>query len=560
MKLRGKVLLMVTSLLLLLGISTFAIVYINVNKIIVSNLNSSLNSYVKLSYDLLEERYPGEWSKEGDKLYKGDKLINGDLEFVDAVKAATDSPTTIFLEDTRVSTNVLSNGERAIGTKASPKVTEAVLKEGKEYTGEADVAGTLYETKYIPIKDSNGNVIGMFFLGVEKERISSQIDNFMLIITAITFIVLILAVLLAVLLTRPMTKNIKGILTSLDRISHGDLSEPCSVKSSDETGKIAEDLNIMRESIRDLIDEIKEDSLNLEKSSETLATISQEMSSSSEEISNAIHEVAEGTSSQANSLVDISETLNSFGNEIENVVSSIENIDTNTKAISTKSDRSNKELEHLIASINTMDITFDSFMDKLLILDKNIGKIHDITGLINSVAEQTNLLALNAAIEASRAGEAGRGFSVVADEIRKLAEQTKSSSQEITDLIATIANENTALMDSSRDVHNEIDKQNNVAQTTISSFKEIIEALQEIAPLIYSINNLISNIRQEKDSILDKVEALSAVSEEVSASSEEISASSQEMSSSTQEVTATAENLNHLTYKMTEKVNKFKLE
>lgn len=117
MKLRGKILLMVTSLLLFLGLSTFVIVYINVNHIIVSNLNSSLNSYITLSYDLLEERYPGEWSKDGDKLYKGDKLINGDFEFVDAVKVATNSPTTIFLGDTRVSTNVLSNGERAVGTK-----------------------------------------------------------------------------------------------------------------------------------------------------------------------------------------------------------------------------------------------------------------------------------------------------------------------------------------------------------------------------------------------------------------------------------------------------------
>lgn len=560
MKLRGKILLMVTSLLVLLGLVTLAIVSINVDRIIINNLNSSLNSYITLSYDLLEERYPGEWKKDGDKLYKGNKLINGDTEFVDAVKAATNSPTTIFLGDTRISTNVLNKGERAIGTKAASKVVKTVLDEGKEYSVEADVAGVIYQTKYIPIKDGSGQVIGMFFLGVEKERISSQIRNFMLLITAIICIVLALAVFLAVLLTKPIKKNIDGILESLERIAHGDLTQPCLVNSSDETGRIAEDLNIMRESIRELIDEIKEDSEKLERNSETLASISHEMSTSSEEISSAIHEVAEGASSQATSLFEISETLNSFSDEIENVVDSIKNIDINTKAISTKSDNSNKELENLVDSINNMSTTFENFMDKLMVLDKNIGKIHDITGLINNVAEQTNLLALNAAIEASRAGEAGRGFSVVADEIRKLAEQTKSSSQEITELVATIAQENTVLMDSSNDVHHEIDKQNKVAHTTISSFKEIIKSLREITPLIYSINSHINSIREEKDIILDKIETLSAVSEEVSASAEEISASSAEMSSSTQEVSATAQNLNNLTYKMTEKVNKFKLE
>lgn len=133
LKLRKKILLMVTSLLLLLGISTFVIVYVNVDNIIINNLNSSLNSYIKLSHDLLEERYPGDWSVEGDKLYKGSKLINGDSVFVDEIKAATNSPTTIFLGDTRISTNVLRDGDRALGTKASPEVVEVVLKQGEEF-------------------------------------------------------------------------------------------------------------------------------------------------------------------------------------------------------------------------------------------------------------------------------------------------------------------------------------------------------------------------------------------------------------------------------------------
>lgn len=560
LKLRKKILLMVTSLLLLLGISTFVIVYVNVDNIIINNLNSSLNSYIKLSHDLLEERYPGDWSVEGDKLYKGSKLINGDSVFVDEIKAATNCPTTIFLGDTRISTNVLRDGDRALGTKASPEVVEVVLKQGEEFLGEVDVAGTLHQSKYIPIKDGKGQVVGMFFLGVEKERISSQVNNFMLIIIAITFIALILAVFIAVILTKPITKNVRTILDSLERISAGDLSQPCKVNASDETGRISDHLNKMRENIGELINEIKEDSLILEKNSENLAAISQEISSSSTEVSKAIQEVAVGASSQAGSLVEITETLNNFGHEIEDVVASVKNIDANTKAISSKSDSSNKELEYLIDSINNIRTTFNSFMDKLLVLDNDIGKITEITNLINSVAEQTNLLSLNAAIEASRAGEAGRGFSVVADEIRKLAEQTKSSSEEINNLIIDIGKENSALMNSSRDVQREIERQDTVANTTISSFREIIESLQEIAPLIYSINNLVANISQEKDSILEKVASLSSVSEEVSASSEEISASSEEMSASTEEVTATAQNLNAITYKMTEKVNKFKLQ
>lgn len=539
--------------------SIFTVVFIQINGLIFKNLETNLSSYNKLGYSLLDQQYPGGWRVDGDKLFKGDKLINGDTEFVDAVKAATDCPATIFLGDTRVSTNVLKEGKRIEGTKVSPAVAEIVLTRGEEYIGEANVNGSIYESKYSPIKDTNGKVIGIWFIGVEKASITNQVNSLMLIIGIITLFVLLLAVIVSTLLIKPIIRNVQKILQSLNTISKGDLTEPCLVDSHDETKDISDGLNLMRNNVSELVLQIKNSSSNLKKNSDNLTAISKEMSNSSEEVARAIQDVAIGAGTQAHDLVDVTGILNNFGDEIEAIAESIKTIDSSSSNISVMADGSNEDMKFLIESIEKMSSAFSSFMDKLSHLGQNIGKITDITNIINSVAEQTNLLALNAAIEAARAGEAGRGFSVVAEEIRKLAEQSKSSSQEINTLISNISVESAAITNSSEIMNTEIKRQMDVINTTITSFKDIIQSLNTVTPLIESVNTRVGSINSEKEAIITRIEALSAVSEEVSASSEEISASSEEMSASAQEVTATAETLNSMTSDMFNEVSKFKL-
>lgn len=559
LKLKGKMQLIIISLLVLLSLSIFTAIFVQVNSLVIENLKTNLDAYSKLGYNLLEQQYPGEWRVDGDKLMKGSKVINGDTEFVDSVKAATNCPATIFLGDTRIATNVLKEGKRIEGTKVSQTVADAVLNRGEEYIGKANVNGSIYESKYIPIKDNSGKTIGIWFIGVEKASITRQINSLMLIIGIITLFILLLAVIVSTLLIKPIIKNVKKILVSLNSISNGDLTQRCIVNSYDETRDISDGLNLMCDKISSLVMQIKDSSSNLKKNSDNLTAISKEMSNSSEEVARAIQDVAIGAGTQAHDLVDVTGILNNFGDAIEAIAESIKTIDSNSSNISVMADGSNEDMKYLIESIGKMSSSFDSFMNKLSQLGQNIGKINDITNLINSVAEQTNLLALNAAIEAARAGEAGRGFSVVAEEIRKLAEQSKNSSQEINNLISTISTENASIVNSSGEMNSEIKRQMDVINTTITSFKEIIQSLNAVTPLIESVNTRVGNINNEKETIITRIEALSAVSEEVSASSEEISASSEEMSASAQEVTATAETLNGMTTDMIKEISKFKL-
>lgn len=560
LKLKGKVLVLMVSLLILLSASIISASYFEIKSLARKSLDNSLNGYIKLSFDLLEHKYYGEWSVEGDKLYKGSTVLNDNTEFVDSVKEATGSPVTIFLGDTRIATSVLKDGKRVIGTKAADNVVSRVLKDGKEFTGDATVIDSLYQSKYVPLKDSSGNIVGMLFIGVSKSASSAQINNLILVIGLISIIALSISIIIFTQFTNGIIKNIKKILTSLNKISAGDLTEVCEVKSSDETKEIADSINNMCEGISHLVYGMKQSSIKLQHDADNLSSLSIQMSASTEEVSTAISQVASGTGTQAGDLIGVTSALNSFGDGIDKIAHAVNEIDTNSKSINSMAATSDKDMNYLIESINTMSSTFNMFMDKLSLLGENVTKINEITNLINSVADQTNLLALNAAIEAARAGETGRGFAIVADEIRKLAEQSKTSSQNINSIVSTISGDSKEIINSAGIMNTELLNQVNIINVTIDSFKKIVASVNKVIPMIEAVNTSTTMINNDKYSIIGNVETISSISEEVSASAEEIAASSEEITASSQEVTVTAQNLRTMTIDMSNQVNKFKIK
>jgi methyl-accepting chemotaxis protein len=241
------------------------------------------------------------------------------------------------------------------------------------------------------------------------------------------------------------------------------------------------------------------------------------------------------------------------------MVREIKVVDSNSKEISLMANNSSSEMNGLNKSVTNVSNSFKEFNDKIIALGKDINEINEITSLINRIAEQTNLLALNAAIEAARAGESGKGFSVVADEIRKLAEQSKDSSENISKLINAISNNTEVIVQESVVMDYEMINQAKIIDNSITSFKKIIQAVDEVIPKIETVKSSAENIENDKKTILTKIDGLSSILVEISASAEEISASSEEMNASTEEVASSAQILSNMTIQMIEEVNKFKV-
>jgi len=212
-KTQQKVLIM--SLLL---IGTFAVIWFIIqgftignvaNKIVDSNIKDRLNVASELGYMLIDEKYKGDWSIHDNKLYKGTNSFNGNAEIVDTIGSITECRTTVFMNDTRVTTNILqADGTRAIGTKASNEVIDTVLNNGKEFAGEAIDVEKSCMTRYMPIEDSNGKTIGMWFIGVDKKFIKKQITGLRKPISQISLVAIMVAFLSFLFLSRRMVYDV----------------------------------------------------------------------------------------------------------------------------------------------------------------------------------------------------------------------------------------------------------------------------------------------------------------------------------------------------------------
>lgn len=425
----------------------------------------------------------------------------------------------------------------------------------KEESDSLSTYGSLAEQKLVSLRNYNENSAGD--VSKKSDNIYENIIKFMIIISSLSIII---SFSLSFIIIQTIKKSSKEMINSMDLVSQGDFSVKIDSNSKNEFGIMKKSLSKTLESISNMIKIIKEKSISIDSHSENLSSISEEMASSSENVTAAISEIATGTGSQTDELVNITGILNKFSNKLDAIVNSIKSVDVDSKGIHKIANESNNDMQKLIDSINKVGISFKNFIIKISNLGEDIHKINEITNFINNISEQTNLLALNAAIEAARAGESGRGFSVVADEIRKLAEQSKASSENINVLIREISSNSNSILKTTDEMNNEFQGESDIINTALASFKHIISSINAIIPRIEEINSSALSINNDKNLISEKIEEASSIAEEVSASSQEISASSEEMSSSSEEVAASAQGLMDATKEMVLEVNKFKLK
>ncbi|WP_185738777.1 methyl-accepting chemotaxis protein [Clostridium neonatale] len=502
---------------------------------------------------------------KNDIFSKGDIKISEEFNYIDKLKEKTGLYVTIFYNDTRVITNIMKeNGERFIGTKADPKVIDAVIKNGEMfYTSNISINGIECAANYIPIKQPNGGqVIGMVFVGKDRTIVDSDMSKLNTISFICQIVIILILSLLASISIRQMVKVMKYSTNNLIKVKDGDLSikiDEKMLKRTDEIGDVIRGTDNLIQSLRDILNNIIITSKTLEAFSSNFNESAENISGSMANINAAVGEIANGATSQANETQNASSQIFDIGNAIDVTKNHVELLDSSSKKMREYNDNANYTLNELSEISNKTKESVGIVKSQTDLTNSSALEIRTATELIADIADQTNLLSLNASIEAARAGEAGKGFAVVAEEIRKLADQSQNSAKVIADIVEKLIKNSNTSVSTMNDVETIINEQNNKLDSTKKIFKFVNDEIIGVRNVTVKISEEIANLNNLKNSLLNSIESLAAIAEENAASTEETSASMTELSQAIDKTSGEAEQFVLLSEELVKSISKFKL-
>ncbi|MBT2756521.1 methyl-accepting chemotaxis protein [Mesobacillus foraminis] len=418
-------------------------------------------------------------------------------------------------------------------------------------------------TGYAPIfkdQDPNKEIIALNAIDFSGEIVTERTWDSVKGSFVIGLLPIILASFITIWLIRRKTRPISILTEYAQKIAEGDLSQKrIAIANKDEIGELAETLNIMAGNLRSLIEQVHSSSEKVAASSEELTASAAQTNYATEQISDTMSQVAASAGEQVQSVESSTQAVNELSIGVHQISGNAQSVAETAMDASDKALEGGQAIKLAVEQMNSINLTVNGLGEVVRGLGNRSDEIGQIIEVISGIAKQTNLLALNAAIEAARAGEQGRGFAVVADEVRKLAEQSASSAHEISLLIHAIQAETDKAVQSMEFATLEATAGIQAVNSAGDSFSQIQEAVRDVSFQIQEVSSAVQQMAAGTQQMVHSMQVISAISEATSTSTREISTSTEDQLAAMQEITASASELSRMADELQKQVSKFKI-
>ena len=500
-------------------------------------------------------------------IWKGSYNISKSESLVDRIKGNTGMDVTFFYGDTRIMTSAVdAGGNRILNSKAGDRIVEKVLQGGESYFSHAvSIEGTLNYGYFIPVyqNGSTDEIIGMIFVGTDKQEKDAVINKILGTISMAVCAVMILCIAIAMKLATSMSRNIRSSIEVVGKVADGDLNvwvEDKLLGRHDEIGDLSRVTITLRDAMKATIQEISQNAKRLLDASELLGTAADQTNGTMDHVRMAVNQIVENSTEQAQNSQNTSEHMRIMGENITETSAEVELLDDNAASMQQSSEKAAETLNNL-RNINVeVERIIGEVQEQTNRTNDSVQKIHEATAFITSIAEETNLLSLNASIEAARAGESGRGFGVVADQIKKLSEQSNESSKEIEETAKTLSEDSAKAVEIMQQMQEIIMNQSASMQDTQKVVEEVIAQIGSSMQSIRQIKESTGHLENSRNEVLQAVSELSEIVQGNVDSTKKTYDETEEVVDTFKQVYVSAEQLREIADELVSSIDYFKMQ